>query len=55
VPTIHDTAPVFPPNVHRNLLNFNGGRSISGSKDRCVARVDDRNTFSMSDFFVWNR
>ena len=55
VPTINDKPPVFPPNVYRNAVNFNAGRNMVGLKDRCAIAVDDRNTFSMSDFFVWNR
>jgi hypothetical protein len=55
VPAVHERPPAFPPDVRRNMLNFNGGRKISGSEDRCVSTVDDRTTFAMSDFYIWNR
>jgi hypothetical protein len=55
VPVVHDKPPVFPPNVHRGAVNFNSGREIRSSKKNCFSMVDDRNEFSMTDFFIWNR
>jgi hypothetical protein len=55
VPLVHSEPRAFPPNVYRNMLNFNGGRPMVGAMDRCVAQVDDRTAYSISDFYMWNR
>ncbi len=55
VPVVHNKPPVYPPDVHRGAVNFNSGREIKSSKKNCFSLVDDRNEFSMTDFFIWNR